>query len=110
MNVCIDLPGLQPAGRICEIGGKGRGSGCLPRQVSTCQTSKADDLALAPAPRGRQFNHTNCRTAEALEKARKLEARVASDEDLKQSDQLRLWARESQVGLTLGIILNLQQK
>lgn len=35
------------------------------------------------------------KTAETFEKARKLEARVASDADLKQSDTLRLWSRET---------------
>ncbi|KAL3874342.1 hypothetical protein ACJMK2_037370 [Sinanodonta woodiana] len=41
------------------------------------------------------------KVAEALEKARKLEGRVASDEDLKLSDSLRYYMRDSSAGLDL---------
>ncbi|XP_076442278.1 sorting nexin-6-like [Babylonia areolata] len=42
-----------------------------------------------------QLNRTFTRVAEALEKARKLEGRVASDEDLKLSDTLRYYVRDT---------------
>ena len=41
------------------------------------------------------------KVADTFEKTRKLEARVATDEDLKQSDGLRYFMRESQAAKVL---------